>query len=114
MTLMQERMGTFCRLDKTTTPDGYGGTNIVYRDGAEFQAVATMLESKELEIAYQSGQKRIYVIFCTPSVGLEQNDRVKRLQDGMIFRINATPDINQTSVASKIGLCRTTMEVISV
>lgn len=113
MTLLQERMEPFVRLDKTSAPDGYGGTVVVWHEGAEFDAVATQLQSKELDIAYQTGQKRLYAIYCNPTVGLEQHDRIKRVSDGTVFRVTATPDPNQTSVASAIGLSRTTMEVIT-
>lgn len=110
--LLSERMEDFCRMDKTSTEDGYGGTSIVWQEGAHFRAVATQLQSTELEIAYQTGQKRLYAIYCKPIVGLVQHDRVKRLSDGVVFRVTATPDPQQTSAASAIGLSRTTMEVI--
>lgn len=114
MSLLDERMETFCRLDKTSVPDGYGGTITVYTEGAEFPAVATKLQSAEMEIAYQRGEKELYAIYCKPSVGLEQNDRLKRMKDGKVFRVTAAPDPFQTIAASAIGLSRTTMEVISV
>lgn len=114
MSLLDERMETFCRLDKTSVPDGYGGTMTVYTDGAEFPAVATKLQSAGMDIAYQSGEKELYAVYCKPSVGLERNDRIKRVLDGKTFRVTASPDPNQTSAASAIGLSRTTMEVIDV
>lgn len=114
MALLDERMQAFCILDRITTPDGYGGTNAVWVDGAPFRAAAVQLSSNEMELAYQNGQKRIYAIYFKPIVGLEQNMRVKRLQDGTVYRITATPDPQQTSAGSAIGLIRTTMEVVSV
>ena len=114
MTLMEQRMQDFCILDRVTMPDGYGGTVAVWQDGATFRAAAVQLESSEMELAYQTGQKRIYAIYCKPIVGLEHNMRVKRLADGVVFRISATPDQQQTSAASAIGLVRTTMEVVDV
>lgn len=114
MTLLEERMEDFCILDKTTTEDGYGGVNVTYQEGAHFRAAATQLQSMELELSYQTGQKRIYAIYCKPTVGLEQNMRVKRMKDGLVFRVSADPDPNQTATFSQIQLSRTTMEVITV
>lgn len=113
MSLLDERMEDFVVLDKTTAADGYGGTTVVYQEGAPFQAVATQLQSQQLEVAYQDGQKRIYAIFCKPIVALEKGMRVKRLKDGLVFTVSATPDPNQTSSFSGISLARTTMEVIT-
>lgn len=113
MTLLEERMEDFCILDKTTTEDGFGGVAIVYKEGARFPAVATQLQSEEMEVAYQEGQKRIYAIFCKPIANLEKDMRIKRMKDGLVFRVNADPDPNQTVSFSDIPLHRTTMEVIT-
>lgn len=112
MTLLESRMRDFCILDKTSTPDGYGGVSVVYKDGAPFKAAAIVLQSNELEIAYQSGTKRIYAVFFKPTVGLEYNMRVKRMEDGKVFRITATPETAQTAPFSALNLLRTTMEVV--
>lgn len=114
MSLIEERMQDFCILDKITVEDGYGGVTVIYQDGAHFSAAATQLQSKEMELAYQQGQKRIYAIFFKPIVGLEKDMRVKRMKDGLVFRVNADPDPNQTASFSAIPLHRTTMEVITV
>ena len=112
--LIETKMQDYCILDKTTHADGYGGTVVEYVDGAPFRAVAVQLQSTEMEIAYQTGQKRLYAIFFKPIVGLEQNMMVKRLEDGLIFRITATPDPNQKPVFSSLDVIRTTMEVVTV
>lgn len=112
MTLLESRMRPFCILDKTTAPDGMGGTTVIYRDGAPFEAATTMLQSQELEVAYQSGQKRIYAIFFKPTVGLEHNMRVKRVENGRVYRITATPEPCQTAPFSALQLLRTTMEEV--
>lgn len=112
MSLIESRMREWCILDKTSTPDGMGGTTVVYKDGAAFQAAAVVLQSNELEIAYQGGTKRIYAIFFKPTVGLEYNTRIKRVEDGQVFRVTATPEAAQTAPFSALGLARTTMEVV--
>lgn len=113
MSLLDERMEDFCILDKTTSPDGYGGTIVVYKEGAPFKGVATQLQSQQMEIAYQEGQKRVYAIYFKPIVGLEKGMRVKRIKDGLTFTVSSSPDPNQTSSFSGIPLLRTTMEVIT-
>ena len=113
MSLLDERMEDFVVLDKITAPDGYGGTIVSYRDGAVFPAVATQLQSQQLEVAYQDGQKRIYAIYFKPIAALEKGMRIKRARDGLTFTISASPDPNQTSTFSGIPLLRTTMEVIT-
>ena len=47
MSLLTEQMGMCVMLDKTTTPDGYGGYVSKYVDGAPFTAAITFDTSME-------------------------------------------------------------------
>lgn len=113
MGLLDVRAEGFHIMDKVTRPDGYGGTVATYQEGAPFRAIATQLQSQQLEVAYQDGQRRLYAIFYPPIVGLSKGTRVKRQADGLTFDVVADPDPQQTAPWSRIGLQRTTMEVVT-
>lgn len=113
MTLLESRMMGFHILDKTTKPDGMGGTSVVYVDGAPFDAAYTVISTQELEVAYASGQKRVCAVFFKPTVSLVREDRVRCDDTGQMYRITATPEPAQAAPFSALGLVRTTMEEVS-
>lgn len=101
----------FCIIDIKSISDGQGGTIDTETNGAVFPALATMLQSQEMMIAYQNGQKRVYAIFAKETVGLRRDMKLKRLSDGARFRIITTPE-QQKPPFSNIPMVRATMEVI--
>lgn len=95
----------FCRVTDTTAPDGFGGVTHAYTDGASFRAGIYTNTSTEAQIAQQNGLKTIYTIAHPLDVSFQQDDLVKRVSDGQIFRItsqsvdNTTPEIATTRFA---------------
>lgn len=113
MTLLESRMRGFHILDKTTQSDGLGGVSVVYVEGAPFTAAYTVIRTQELEVAYASGQKRVYAAFFRPTVNLAREDRVRCDDTGQMYRITAAPQPAQAAPFSAMGLVRTTMEEVT-
>lgn len=70
-------------------PDGFGGIVWTLSDGAPFRAGIATMSSTEAQLAYQAGTKTVYRIAHRKTLELEQDDRVKRVKDGRIYRITS-------------------------
>ena len=110
MTLLQEAMEKFNMLDKTTTPDGYGGFRPVYVEGAEFLAAAVLDTSMQARIAGVQGVTGLYTITTTKAINLQYHDVVKRASDGKIFRITSDGDDKKTPPSATIDMRQVTAE----
>ena len=73
----------------TSEPDGFGGIIWTLSDGASFRAGIATQNSAEAQLAYQAGTKTVYRIAHRKTLVLEQDDRVKRIKDGRIYRITS-------------------------
>lgn len=111
-TLLQQAMEGFVVLNRVIVNDDLGVPSTTYQEGAAFQAVAKMIRSTEMEIAQQQGAKRVYSLYFAPVLPVEQGMILRRVRDGLTFRVNATPDTRETPAFSSIPLKYTTMEVI--
>lgn len=79
----------FMMQDWSSAPDGLGGLTCTLTDGASFLAGISTDSSTEAKIAEKNGMKKIYTIVTPQTVVLEQNDRVKRVRDGKLYRITS-------------------------
>lgn len=103
MMAVEDFFEAFIVMDYVSRPDGQGGIEYVHQEGAEFRGGIHANSTTEAEIAYRSGTKTIYTITTLTGVELEQNDVVKRLRDGRLYRItgnaidNTAPDMAQAA-----------------
>lgn len=85
-------------MDKTRVPDGEGGYNIEWAEGAELEAVITFNSSMQARVAEKTGVTALYTITVDRQINLEYHDVIKRLSDGKVFRVTSdgadvqTPD----------------------
>ena len=104
MSLLDNAMETFVMIDKTTAPDGYGGFESVYTEGAEFQAVAVFANSTESRLAAVNGALDRYRITTRRSINLQYHDVLKRSRDNKIFRVTSDGDDNYTPAAATLDM----------
>lgn len=96
---LEDFLESFIFMDYVSVPDGLGGLKYEFREGASFSAGIAELSSTEATIAYRNGLKTIFRITTKLGVELEQNDVVKRVKDGRLYRITSnaadttTPDV---------------------
>ena len=110
MSLLDAAMETFVMMDKTTTPDGYGGFRSVWSEGAEFQAAASYDTSMEARVAAVQGVTSVYTITTSRNVVLDYHDVIKRVFDGKIFRITSDSKDKQTPPSATLNMRVVTAE----
>lgn len=104
MSLLDDAYELFYHLDKTTAPDGLGGTMAVYRRGASFQAVATYNSSMEARVGAAQGVTSLYNITTKRNVNLQYHDAVERARDGKVFRVTSDGDDNVTPQSADLNM----------
>lgn len=104
MSLLSEAMETLCMIDKTTTPDGYGGVKRSYVDGAQFSGAVVFNSSIEARVGVVQGLTSLYTIATKKAVNLQYHDIVRRLSDGKIFRVTSDGDDLKTPISASLDM----------
>lgn len=104
MSLLSEAMEDFIIIDKTTAPDGYGGTIDVYVDGASIKAAVTLNNSMQARVASVQGVTALYNVVTEKNINLQYHDVLRRVSDGKIFRITSDGDDNKTPPSASINM----------
>ena len=104
MSLIAEAMEKSYIIDKTTTPDGYGGVKTSYTQGAEILVAYSMDSSTEARIAAQQGTNNRFTLYTKKSVILRFPDIVQRSSDGKYFRITSDGDDRRTPNSAGLDL----------
>ena len=110
MSLLDEAMEKCILLDKTTAPDGYGGYNPTWVDGAEFYAAIVFDTSLEARVADKQGVTSLYTITTRRNLTLEYHDVFRRLKDGKIFRVTSDGDDKYTPGSANLDMRQVTAE----
>lgn len=110
MSLLSEAMEAFVMVDKTTGPDGYGGIDTRWVDGAPFTATATFDTSMEARIADQQGVTSMYTVTTEKNINLQYHDVIRRVSDGKIFRVTSDGDDKKTPSSAKLNMRQVTAE----
>lgn len=110
MSLLDEAMEKCIYLDKTTAPDGYGGTTISWQEGAEFYAAIVFDTSMEARVADKQGMTSLYTITTRKNLTLEYHDVFRRLRDGKIFRVTSDGDDKHTPASANLDMRQVTAE----
>ena len=92
MSLIDEAMTPCVMVDRTTQPDGEGGTLTNWIEGAVFNAAITFDNSIEAKTAAVQGVTSLYTVTVPKRVQLEYHAVFKRLSDGKIFRVTMDGD----------------------
>ncbi len=95
-----------------TAPDDFGGVTWWLDDGDAFQAGISTESSTEAKIAEKNGMKTIYTIVTPETVTLKQDDRVKRVKDGRVYRITSDSADMTTPAPASVRFSQVTAEVV--
>lgn len=98
MSLLIDAMTDCVFLVKERTPDGEGGFNVEWKQGAEFKAAIAFNSSLEAKVAEKQGVKSLYKVTTIKGVNIDYHEVFKRLSDGKIFRATSDWDDMQTPV----------------
>ncbi len=110
MSLLTELMETFVIMDKVTSPDGYGGVDVMWVDGAPITATATFDTSMQSRIADKQGVTSLYTVTTSKSVNLQFHEVIRRVSDGKIFRITSDGDDKKTPASATLNMRQVTAE----
>lgn len=114
MSLLDEAMESFVMMDRITAPDGYGGYNSFWREGASIKAAAVLDTSMEARVGEKQGVTALYTITTGKSVNLQFHDVIKRTSDGKIFRIKSDGDDKRTPASAGLNMRQVTAEEWSI
>ena len=114
MSLLDEAMEKCIYLDKTTAPDGYGGTTTSWQEGAEFYAAIVFDTSMEARAADKQGVTSLYTITTRKNLTLEYHDVFRRIRDGKIFRVTSDGDDKHTPASANLNMRQVTAEEWSI
>lgn len=108
--LLKEYMEDCVLVDRVTIPDGYGGYDNVWKEGAPIKAAITTGNSLAAEIAEAEGVKAIYKITTEKNINLQFHQIIKRLSDGKYFRCTTDGDDVKTPDSASIDMRQVTAE----
>ena len=104
MSLIEKAMEPSHIMDKTTSPDGYGGVKTTYVAGAPIDVAYSFDSSTEARVAAQQGANDRFTLFTKRSVILRFQDIVKRDKDGKYVRVTSNGDDNMTPPSASLDL----------
>lgn len=110
MSLLNEFSSTCVLMEKRRTPDGEGGFNTTWYEGAKFIAAVNYDMSIEARTAEKQGVTNVYTVTTGRSITLEYHDVFKRLYDGKIFRVTSDGDDKATPKSSMLDMRQVTAE----
>lgn len=114
MSLLDEAMETFCFVEKTRKPDGEGGFDYIWSEGAEFQANARFDSSMQAKIAQAQGVKSLYTITTRKDLILEHLEVIKRISDGKYFRVTSNGEDNKTPNSATLNMRQVSAEEFEI
>ena len=112
MSLLDESMEKVYIMDKTTTPDGYGGYTTAWKEGADILAAIVYDNSMEARIADKQGVTALYTVTTRKNVNLQYNTYLKRDGDGKFFRVTSDGDDNKTPNSANLNMRQVSAEEI--
>ena len=110
MSLLTEAMEDCTMIDKTTTPDGYGGFTTSWVDGAPFTCAVVLDNSIEARTAEKAGVTALYTVTTNKNINLQYHDVFRREKDGKIFRITSDGDDDHTPDSATLNMRQVTAE----
>lgn len=111
MTPLYEKMMDDCvLLEKVRTPDGMGGWNPTWTEGASFRAAILKNSTIEARIAERQGITEVYTISVSKRTPLDYMDVFRRVSDGQTFRVTSNMKDNQSPAFTSIDFGQVTAE----
>ena len=110
MSLITEAMTQCTMLDKSTQPDGQGGFDRVWTDGASFMAAIVKDSTMQARIAEAQGVTEVYTVTVQNGLSLDFHDVFRRESDGAIFRVTSNQDDKETPTRATFQIGQVTAE----
>ena len=108
--LMNDFLESCTLLEKTRVPDGEGGWNTTWVDGATFNAAITYDTTITARLAESEGMKATYTVTTEKSTPLDFHDVFRRERDGQIFRVTSQSDDKKTPQSASFQVSQVAAE----
>lgn len=103
--MLYERMMQECiLLEKKRTSDGEGGFITTWKEGAQIMCAITQNNSMQAKIAEHDGVTSTYKVTTNKNVKLDYHDVIKRIEDGVIFRVTSNAEEKTSPTFSTIDM----------
>lgn len=97
-------------LDRTSGPDGYGGIEYHWVDGAEFKAAIVFDASMQARTAGVQGVTSLYTVTTQKNINLQYHNVFRRERDGKIFRVTSDGDDKATPNSAGLNMRQVSAE----
>lgn len=104
MSLLKEAYEEFTIINKAIVPDGYGGTETVYTDGAKIQGALVLDTAGETRIAQALGATANYTLTVEKQIELDYHTIIRREKDGAYFRLTNDSDDKKTPASATLNM----------
>ena len=104
MSLIDSAYEDFTIINKSVVDDGYGGTTVVWTDGATIDATAVFDSSTQMKVAAAMGVTSAYTITVKRASDLDYHTVLRRERDKKIFRITSNSDDKKTPQSAGLDM----------
>lgn len=110
MSLLEQAFETFTIMDKTTVPDGFGGTTSAYKTGIDIQGAMPLNMSTLTRIAEAVAGRATYTLTVKRNVSLDIHTVLLRAKDGKYYRTVSGTDDKETPVSAGLDMRQYSIE----
>lgn len=110
MSLLQDFAVPCVLLEKRRVPDGAGGWNTEWSEGAEFENYQYLDTSMEARRAQQEGVKSLFSALVQRGFPIEYGDVFRDKNTGITYRVTSNPDEKRAPQSSTFDLKYFTVE----
>lgn len=104
MSLLDSAYEDFTIINKSVVDDGYGGTTVVWTDGARIAGAMVFDSSTQMKVAAAMGVTSAYTLTVKKSIDLDYHTVLRRESDGKIFRTVSNSDDKKTPQSAGLDM----------
>jgi len=104
MSLLEDFGHSCVLLEKKRIPDGAGGWEVSWTEGAEFENYQAMATSMEARRAEQEGVTSLYSALVKKDLPIEYGDYFRDLETGFTYRVTSNPSEKEAPKSSTFDL----------
>lgn len=110
MSLLEKAYEACTMIDRRTQPDGYGGIETVWEEGAAFEAAIVLDNSIQARVAAIQGVTALYTVTTRKAINLQYHDVFRRESDKKIFRVTSDGDDRKTPTGASLNMRQVSAE----
>lgn len=104
MSLLTEAFEDFIIVNKSIVDDGYGGTKVVWTNGATIQGAMVNDSDLESKVAQVLTTKDLYTFTVKRDTLLDYHTVLRRVADEKIFRLTSDTDDKKTPLSAGLNM----------